>query len=368
MDRRTFLAGAASTVALQLLGSGRLRADEILDADVRKAIDKGLDWLAGQQFKDGHWEGQGGQWSPPMTAIAGMSLLMEGSTMREGKFADRIRRAVDWLVDRVRPNGLIADPRSQIEAQRYMYGHGFGMLFLASVYGEEEDGDRRKKLEDVLTRAVDFCGKAQNSKGGWGYVSAADGNDFAEGSVTVTQMQGLRAARNAGIPVPKSVIDKARDYLEKCTFPDGQVGYYIGRRAITPGLTSAGVACMFNAGEYSSPVVKKWLNYCQSAITPLGSGGGRAGHDEYTHYYYAQCIYILGEEGYAKLYPDSKISERLTWSKYRAETFQHMVKSQNADGTWNSGTAWFNIGPVYVTAVYLAILQLDKGTLPIYQR
>ena len=34
-----------------------------------------------------------------MTALAGMALLMEGSTLREGKYSDNIRKAVDWLMD-----------------------------------------------------------------------------------------------------------------------------------------------------------------------------------------------------------------------------------------------------------------------------
>src|SRR5207237_173733 len=84
-------------------------------------------------------------------------------------------RAEDWLMERSQRNGLIGNPNNPTEAPRYMYGHGFGMLFLAQVYGEEEDGERRKKLEDILTRAVEFCGKAQTPRGGWGYVSSADG-------------------------------------------------------------------------------------------------------------------------------------------------------------------------------------------------
>jgi hypothetical protein len=33
-------------------------------------------------------------------------------------------------------------------------------------------------------------------------------------------------------------------------------------------------------------------------------------------------------------------------------------------GAWNIG----GVGPIYTTAMYLTILQLDKGILPIYQR
>src|SRR5262245_4631958 len=291
------------------------RGDEI-PSEYRETIKKGLDWVVKSQQRDGRWDANGGQYPTTMTALGGMTLLMEGSTMREGKYAENLRRAVDWLVERSQRNGLIGNPNNPTEAGRYMYGHGFSMLFLASAYGEEEEPERRKKLEDVLTRAVDFCVKAQTNRGGWGYVSAADGGGFDEGSVTITQVQGLRACRNAGIVVPKEAIKKAHEYLEKCTTERGGVIYSLaqgGGRAMggdRPPLTAAAIACMFNAGEYDSPLAKKWMTYCKSAIQ---IGAGRMGHDEYTHYYFAQAMYTIGEDGYARLFPQSKADDRLTW-------------------------------------------------------
>ena len=88
------------------------------------------------------------------------------------------------------------------------------------------------------------------------------------------------------------------------------------------------------------------------------------GHYEYTHYYYAQVAYMLGEDGYAKLFPNSRPEGRLTWSTYKAAVLDGLVKRQSADGRWDSGY----IGPVYTTACYLAMLQLEKGTLPLYQK
>ena len=103
--------------------------------------------------------------------------------------------------------------------------------------------------------------------GGWGYVSAADGNNFDEGSVTVTALQGLRAARNAGIPVPKENIDKAVNYLEACTTPDGGIIYnYTGGAAArgggSPALTAAakpGVSrrAFMSFGNSASPSTKR---------------------------------------------------------------------------------------------------------------
>jgi hypothetical protein len=343
------------------------RGDEI-PQEYRASIRKGLEWLANQQVRDGHWEAQGGQYPSAMTGLAGMALLMEGSTLREGRYAERLRRAVDWLVDRSQRNGLLANPNNANEGGRYMYGHGFALLFLAQVYGEEEDGDRRRRLEDVLTRAVTFVGRAQSSRGGWYYTSAADGHDMDEGSVTVTQVQALRAAKNAGIVVPKSIIDKAMKYLENSTTESGGVIYSLaqaGGRAIgggQPALTAAALACGQSAGEYSSPLTKRWLKFCQVHI-PIANVQ-RFGHDEYTHYYFAQCLYSLGDDGYAKLFPQSPQGERLVWSKYRKAMFEHLMKLQSGDGSWNGGY----VGPVYATAAYLTILQLDNGTLPIYQR
>ena len=126
-------------------------ADEI-PKEYQDAIKKGLQWMARNQSKDGHWEAVGGQYPITMTALGGMVLLMEGSTIREGQYRDNIRRAVDFLMSRCQQNGMIGNPNIPGEAGRYMYGHGFGMLFLASVYGDEEGADRRKKLEEILVQ------------------------------------------------------------------------------------------------------------------------------------------------------------------------------------------------------------------------
>jgi hypothetical protein len=354
--------------ALLLGGAGNQRAcAEELPPKYREAVSKGLDWLAKQQFADGHWEAQAGQPYPmAMTGLAGMAFLMEGSTMREGKYQQQIRKAVEWFLRRSQPNGLLGNPSNGLEMGRYMYGHGYGLMFLACVYGEEDESDHRRKLEDILTRAVQFTGKSQSSVGGWNYVSGADtGNDAGhEGSVTIIQVQSLRAARNAGIVVPKGVIDKAYEYLHKSTDAQGGVQYQMYGGGSTGPLTACAIACLFNAGQYHDPIVKRWLTYCQRMIPIDRSGVDRFGHYEYTHYYYAQVAYMLGEDGYAKLFPNSRESERLTWSRYKANVVDGLVSRQASDGSWTSGY----IGPVYSTASFLAILQLDKAALPLYQR
>lgn len=351
---------------------------------VEESIEKGLEWLKKTQAQDGHWEAQGGQYPTTMTALAGMCFLMEGSTLKEGKYSEQVRKAVDWFLaaNRQQASGLLGDVRNPTESTRYMYGHGFGTMFLASVYGEEEDKDQREKLEKCLKKAVEFIAKAQTNKkhrkpegkevdvGGWGYVSAADGNNFDEGSVTITALQGLRAARNAGIPVPKETIQKATDYLEACTTPDGGVIYsYAGgggganqRGAGRPPITAAAVACSFSAGQYKGELAKKWIKFCKDNI-PVAKG--RIAHDEYQSYYFAQFVYVLGDDRYGAMFDKEDKATWLTWTKYKEAMFPYVIEQQDkTSGSWNGGY----VGPVFATCVNLTILQLEKGILPIYQR
>jgi hypothetical protein len=355
--------------------------------------DKGLRWLAQQQHADGHWEARGTPFAAAMTGMAGLVLLMEGSTLHEGRYAQHLRRAVHWLIVHSQPNGLIGEVAADIHQLHdlrpllirrngqiemlerppagpcYMYGHGFALLFLAQVYGEEGDADRRRQLGELLTQAVQFTCRTQTSTGGWGYVAACDGDDFDEASVSVAQVQALRAAKNAGIPVPAETIDKAYAYLAKCTTPSGGAQYSLASKGTfggfpRPSITVAAIASMFSLGEYTSPLAKKWLRYVRFMVPLETVGSDKYGYSEYTHYYYAQVIYLLGEDGYERLYPDTNVSWRLTWSEYKRNFFAFLARTQNKDGSWTS-TA---IGEVYTTSLYLTILQLEKGALPFYQR
>lgn len=317
------------------------------DPKTEQAIKKGLDYLARIQRRQGYWEANSSQYRVAMTALAGTAMLCEGSTTTTGKYADNIRRAVDYLVQVARPNGLIGYKGDY----RYTYGHGFSMLFLSQVYGEEEDAERREDLKRVLTNAVKFSAEAQTTRGGWGYVSAKDGRDFDEGSTCITQVQGLRACRNAGIPVPIEIINKAKKYIDDCMTNDGGVRYSYSTRggSARPPITAAAVAAMFNAGEYEGESVKKMLSYCEKNVWP---GKGRSvytGHWHYMHFYWAQVMYRQGDE---------------KWDKYFGDIGQDILRKQSASGAWTEG----HVGAVYTTAINSTILQLDNGYLPIYQR
>jgi len=162
-------------------------------------------------------------------------------------------------------------------------------------------------------------------------------------------VQGLRACRNAGIPVPKEIIDRAVEYIKKCTTPEGGVQYSIKGGGSRPPITAAAVACLFNSGEYDSDYVKKLMNYCKNNLSPSGEDARSFGHWHYSHYYYAQVMYRIGGE---------------EWKNYFRTISQNILRKQSADGSWKEG----HVGPVYTTAINSTILQLENGYLPIYQR
>ena len=281
-----------------------------------------------------------------MAALAGTALICSGSTTTQGPYARNIRRTVDYLMSKSRSNGLIGDPTLD---NRYTYGHGFSMLFLSQVLGEEEDAERRDELVRTLAKAVEFSGQAQTRSGGWGYVSAKDGNNFDEGSTTITQVQGLRGCRNAGIVVPAEVIEQAKKYIYGCKNPDGGISYSSTNRGSSrPAITAAALAALYNAGDYDSEHVPAMLEYCKKNLYDSAILSARSG---------------IGTTPISTTHRSSIGRGSTSGSHSATSCTSGLSSEQKSDGSWIG-----NIAPVYVTACNLIMLQLDKAYLPIYQR
>ncbi len=346
---------------------------ELMDERTVAAIDKGLKFLAAAQRSDGAWYSAGSMGSYPaaMTALAGQALLASGSTPESGPYSREVRKAMFYILRLAEssPDGLIAGPGGE---GRTMYGHGFGMLFLAQCYGMEggvgrasggESSDVGKRIQVVLDKAVELTVKSQSDlgaqykhAGGWIYTPTGKAD---EGSVTVTQLQALRACRNVGIKVPKATVERAVEYLRFCQNPDGGICYSAANRGESrPAISAAAVACFYAAGVYdrqggasSKPgagteaeMVEKLVAFCKAK-----SFTGNDGFFFYTHLYMAEAMYQRGGKDWAEYYP--KIRDRL-------------LPTQSAEGSW----AGDNVGTIYGTALATTILQQPYGYLPIAQK
>jgi squalene cyclase len=343
------MATTFSALTLGLL-TAVLSAQEVayppgVNKEIHEAVQRGLQWLARNQATDGSWRNAGGYGTYPaaMTGLAGMALVASGSTPTRGKYYSEVRQSVDFLMKNADSStGVISVPQ---EEGRSMYGHGFATLYLASVFGMEEEPRKQEKLKRILDKAVTLIGSAQSSAGGWIYTPDSSSD---EGSVTVTQVQALRACRMSGIIVDKKVIDRAVSYIKRCQNGDGSIRYSLNSGADgRPAITAAGVAVLYNAGVYDDqPFVEKAYEYCKKHIQVAVDS---TGHHYYTHLYWSQALYQRGGKDWADYY-----SKKAAW----------LLKQQKKDGSWDGD----GVGTVYGTSIALTILQLPYALAPIYQR
>ena len=339
------LAGGAALVAFGSGVADASAAPATIPADKERwkaATKKGLSWLIKQQSRSGGWANKA--YPVAVSALAGTALICSGSTTTQGPYAKQIRLAVDYMLSRTQASGLVGDPKRD---SRYTYGHGFAMLFLSQVLGEEEDFDCRIELIKALKRAVDFSVNAQTKAGGWGYVSSKS-STFDEGSTTITQVQGLRGCRNAGLMVPKEAIESAKKYIYDCQNSDGGISYSFNSRGSSrPAITAAALAALYNAGDYKSDKIPPMWDYCKARLHKVNDRN--YGHWHYTYLYYSQVVYRQGAT---------------EWGPYRDKLYKLLVSEQQANGSWKSKS----VGDAYSTAMNLIMMQLDHGFLPIYQR
>src|SRR5262245_28160613 len=228
MNRRTFLTRGAGAV-LGVTGGGVLlhhllaqegnQAAGMVTPATRTARDQSLTCLARQQHVGGNTDvsfGTGNyHGNVAVTALGGLAFMAGGHQPNRGRYGEIVTKTVRYILrceDANTPGFLNA---RQAGFHGPMYGHGFATLFLAEVYGMVNDPDLRSQLRAVLGRSIRCILDAQNRnrEGGWRYTPTSTDADL---SVTVCQIMALRAARNAGIAVPKTNADRCTEYVKRC--------------------------------------------------------------------------------------------------------------------------------------------------------
>lgn len=313
-------------------------AGQLVTPAIQGAIDRGLAYLARRHQSDGSFGSSGYARNVAVVSLAGMAWLASGSVPGRGPHGERVARCARFVLDSADESGFLCRP--QYASHGPMYDHGFGLLFLAEVYGTWAE----ERLRPTLERAVRLTVAAQNAEGGWRYQPRPVEADI---SVTVCQVVALRAARNAGFYVPSATIDRSVDYIQRCQNADGGFMYMLGGGPSRFPRTAAAVVALYGAGQYESEAVRKGLAYVQQH-PPSAEELGRDAYAMYGQYYAAQALWQAGGPSWLAWYP--AIAELL-------------LRQQREDGSWND-----LICPEYGTAMALLILQMPNNTLPIFQR
>lgn len=240
-----------------------------------------------------------------------------------------------------------------------MYGHGITTLMLAEMLGMGGDAAQDELIREKCRRAIDLILRAQKvsksdlNRGGWRYAPDSPDSDM---SVTVWQTMALRAAKNAGMDVPRQAIDDAVAYIRRLYQPDsekkgavklGGFGYQTKGREMS--TTAEGLLALQVCGQYEAEETI-------GASDRLLKEGIRQGERWffYTTYYYAQGMYQRGgkhaEEG-KRLVPDL------------------LLPLQSREGWWEGINGEERQGgKVYATAMAVLSLAVKNHYLPIYQR
>ncbi len=305
-----------------------------------QAADEGLKFLTERQLENGSFGTSGYARNVAVCGLSGMAFLANGSTPTRGPYAEQISRCIEYLLSQTSDTGFIAAPDATSRGP--MYGHGFATLFLCEVYGMSA----QPELRDRLGLAVELIVSSQNGEGGWRYLPQPSDADV---SVTVCQVMALRAARNAGIAVPRETIDQAITYVKSCQNDDGGFRYTLAssEQGSQFGRSAAGVVAFYNAGIYDGPELKSGLDYLEQ-FRPGEEKSGRGGFYFYAHYYAAQAMWHAGGERWQRWYPAIR---------------DELVARQRADHSWND-----SICAEYGTAMACIVLQVPNNYLPILQR
>ncbi|QDU60032.1 Prenyltransferase and squalene oxidase repeat protein [Planctomycetes bacterium Pan216] len=310
----------------------------LVTPNTQRSINAGLEYLVRRQNPQGSIGS--GQYADniAVSALSGLALLSSGSTPGEGPYGKPLDRLVDFILDNTSPSGFICVPRSTSHGP--MYDHGFGTLFLAEVYGMTRRADIREKLK----KAIQLIIFSQNNQGGWRYQPQRTPD--ADISVSVCQIMALRAARNAGIHVPRSTIDKCVEYVRRSQNGDGGFRYMINAGPSAFPRSAAGIVALYSTGIYEGNEIEHGLEYLMQYIP--GRQNRRESHYFYGHYYAVQAMYQSGDDHWLVWYPAIR---------------DELNRRSRPDGSWAD-----TICPEYGTAMACIILQMPNGYLPIFQR
>ena len=315
--------------------------ENLVTEGAQRLIDSGLEYLAEHQRPDGSYGSEQYAGNIAVTSLVGLAFLSSGSTPQEGPYREHLARITDYIVAHTSASGFVIYQNATTHGP--MYDHGFGTLYLAEIYGMTDRADVREKLK----KAVNLIIYTQNDEGGWRYVPQRVPE--ADISVTICQMMALRAARNAGIAVPRSTVDRCTKYVKDLQNPDGGFRYQM-RGVGESGFprSAAGVVALFNAGISEGPEVERAIEYVLK-FQP-NRQRGQESHYFYGHYYAALAMYQAGGDRWTEWY--SAIRDDL------------IARSRATDGRWTSS----GVCDEYGTAMALIILQMPNNYLPIFQR
>jgi hypothetical protein len=323
-------------------------------AALEGAIRRGVDFLVGNQNKDGSWGSPALRGGVPIytpvpggfqayqcavTALSISALIETGGGRADARKA--IERGEKYLMEH-----LPKLRRGSADVLYNVWSHIYGVQALVRMHQRLPDPERRKKLEGLIRGQIGFLMRYESVDKGWGYYDfrvgsqrpATDSTSF----MTAAALVALREARDIGVEVSEKLIKGAVDSIHRQRKPDFSYlyGEYLkynpGHPINLPG-GSLGRSQACNVGlrlwgdkKVTDKVMKAWLDrlFARNGWLDMGrkkpipheSFFAVAGYFFYFgHYYAGLCIGQLPKE------------DRPFYQDHMATL---LLRLQSKDGSW----------------------------------
>jgi squalene cyclase len=342
-----------SVISLCLIPDARAqqppKINDAVSPSTRSSINRALEYLKTQQHQDGSF-GQRG-YHLANSSLAGLAFLGAGNGYNRGRYGEQLAKILNYILRCQDKWGYIDD------SQCRMHGHGYATLFLAEIYGMLPP-ELQKKVQKALQNACKVIATSQTREGGWGYhpshIYGYQRYMSDEGSITITVVQALRAARNGGINVKKSIIQKGIKYIQRCMTEQG-CRYTLNSSRRTYTLTAAAVSVLNASGVYQSKELNMGLRFMRKRIAGVGNPLDASEWPWYGNLYAVQAMWQSGGKDWESFYP---------------RAYEHLLRTQRADGSWSGARGGWGsgYGDTFSTSIGALMLETPLGYLPIFER
>jgi hypothetical protein len=346
--------GTALAVVLLAASADRAVAYTPNSPEVKAAIEKGIKFIESES--DAEPENRIGA-----RALQGYVLLLNGADHSHIKITAAVARIQKALSEKGKDNAEME------KAGWDIYSTGLSIIFLVKC--------DKKKYSGEIETLLAYLRSRQKPEGGWGYSS---GEHIATGDTSMTQYGALSSwiAKKAGFNVPMESIERVANWLLKTQDPSGGFGYqgHIGeigklvpQSEIKPAMTAAASGSLYICADLLQVLKKpeKKEDKLPSALKEIKKKNKEVDSKErFKSRISASVVHETEQRAYVWLNAHSDPSKVPHWVHYylyaleRCMAFRYecegisdaetkepawynegtefLLKTQSADGTWNS--------------------------------
>ncbi len=341
-----------------------------LEAQARKAIDRGLVYLRSKQDKDGGWTAMYG---PAVTAIVARAFARHDG---HGPRHPIVRRAVSGLLRYQQADGGIYERRQNLANYQTSI-----VLMLLATLDDPQNGVRVAKAQAFLTKLQFNEDESVDADNAW--YGGAGYNERKRPDLSNTQMM-LEALHQSGLSKDHPVYRRALKFVSRCQLNEATndlplaKGFSTGGFIYSPNqrgeskasekleegqaplraygsMTYAGFKSMLYASvSRDDPRITaclKWIGRHYTLNENPNMPGQQSAEGLYYYYHvFARALDAWGEP----LIVDAKGTPH----NWRRDLCRKLISLQKEDGSWvNTQPRWLEGDPNYVTGLTIQTLQ-----------